>query len=388
MNRIILAFSFLLMPISALAACASEDFVNSVTGGAECIAIRTTANPTLSTRPILLVWVHGSNSGLATIASTGAFETQSSFFGSSIPDLVSVVLYRPGFTSAADGRTSTGGPGSGQNTSLVGLLPANVDPVANALSRLKQHYNARYLVTMGDSMGGRANLIIIGRNPGVIDASVTSAAMPDNSTASGALCPCDYASSVPATTKVWAVAGSNDTTAPPTNVQNYVSILHSRGVTANYALAQGRDHVSNFLWSAPTATEILDALSAAILSAPAAPQAVAAPTFSATAIGASSNLSLNVTFPVAVRDLWRNGNLYVGANFRGAWYLRNSTGWVAWTGGPLPVYNSSLLHKVTFPALQNTDVSALGGTQIYAGYGLTEADMLTNGKFGLVYTVP
>ena len=40
------------------------------------------------------------------------------------------------------------------------------------------------------------------------------------------------------------------------------------------------------------------------------------------------------------------------------------------------------------PVLSGADISALHGTQVFAGYGTSLADMLDHGKFGLIYTVP
>ncbi len=40
------------------------------------------------------------------------------------------------------------------------------------------------------------------------------------------------------------------------------------------------------------------------------------------------------------------------------------------------------------PILELVNVSGLRGTQFFLGYGTSLADMLNNGKFQLIYTVP
>ncbi len=116
--------------------------------------------------------------------------------------------------------------------------------------------------------------------------------------------------------------------------------------------------------------------------------AAATPAFTATAAGSTYNLTLTASLSVADADAGHSGNIYLVANVGSAWYVHNGTTWVAWSSGPLPAYAAGTLADRSIEALRNVDMSALGGTTIYLGYGLTENDMLANGKFGLIYTVP
>jgi len=118
--------------------------------------------------------------------------------------------------------------------------------------------------------------------------------------------------------------------------------------------------------------------------------AFAAPTpaFSATASGAASNLTLTASLSIGDADVGRNGNIYLAADTGGGWFVHNGASWASWSGGPLPVYSAGALTNRSIEVVRNTDLSALGGTQVYVGYGLDESDMLANGKYGLVYTVP
>ncbi len=117
--------------------------------------------------------------------------------------------------------------------------------------------------------------------------------------------------------------------------------------------------------------------------------ALAAPaaTFSATASGTTSNLTLTASLSIGDADVERNGNIYLAALVGSTWYLHNGSTWMQSSGGPLPVYSVGPLTNRSIEVLRNTNLSAYGGTQIYVGYGRNESDMLTNGKYGLVYTV-
>ncbi len=115
--------------------------------------------------------------------------------------------------------------------------------------------------------------------------------------------------------------------------------------------------------------------------------AAPAPTFSATARGTTSNLTLTANITIGDADAGQIGNVYLAAYTGSTWFVRNGSSWVSWSGGPLPVYSVGPLTSQSIEVVRNTDLSALVGTQIYVGYGLNENDMLANGKYGLVYTV-
>jgi len=111
------------------------------------------------------------------------------------------------------------------------------------------------------------------------------------------------------------------------------------------------------------------------------------PSFSATASGTTSNLTLAASINVADADVGRDGNLYLGFTFGQLWYFNNGTGWVEFNSGALPVYASGPLASQTIEVVRDADLASLIGAQLYVGYGLTESDMLTNTKYAMVYTV-
>jgi hypothetical protein len=117
--------------------------------------------------------------------------------------------------------------------------------------------------------------------------------------------------------------------------------------------------------------------------------ALAAPTpsFSATASGPSSNLTLAANANVADGDLGKNGNVYLGFSFQQAAYFNNGSEWTQFNGGALPIYAAGPLLSRSIEVVRNTNLSSLLGGQLYVGYGSSESDMLSNGKYGMVYTV-
>ncbi|MFA6313758.1 MAG: serpin family protein [Sterolibacterium sp.] len=113
--------------------------------------------------------------------------------------------------------------------------------------------------------------------------------------------------------------------------------------------------------------------------------AAAAPSFTAATSGTAYNLTISASLNVGDADAGRNGNIYLVATLNGSWYAHDGTSWLPWLGGPVPVYASGPLTSRSIEIARNLDSSSLVGTQVFLGYGLDEADMLVNGKYGLVH---
>jgi len=90
---------------------------------------------------------------------------------------------------------------------------------------------------------------------------------------------------------------------------------------------------------------------------------------------------------IAYADLGQTGKVYVAALSGGNWFFLTSQGWQTWHGGAFPTYSNGALANASIPVVTGANVSGLVGTQVYVGYGLSDADMLNNGKYALVYTV-
>lgn len=115
--------------------------------------------------------------------------------------------------------------------------------------------------------------------------------------------------------------------------------------------------------------------------------AAQAPSFSATASGTISNFTLTATVNVADADVGKSGVVYLGFNFNNVSYFNNGSAWVQYVGGTLPIYAAGTLGNASADVVRNADMSTLVGGKFYIGYGLTESDMLSNGKFAMVHTV-
>ncbi|MCX7176298.1 MAG: serpin family protein [Proteobacteria bacterium] len=112
------------------------------------------------------------------------------------------------------------------------------------------------------------------------------------------------------------------------------------------------------------------------------------PSFTATTSGTSGSLTITANLNVGDADAGQHGNVYLLANFNGGWYAHNGSFWVAWLGGSIPVYSTGSLTSRSIEVARNLDSLSLVGTQVILGYGLNEADMLANGKYGLIYVFP
>ncbi len=109
------------------------------------------------------------------------------------------------------------------------------------------------------------------------------------------------------------------------------------------------------------------------------------------ALGGNDNLTLSAQLKVASSDAGQSGNIYVAAqlpaSLGGGVYLHNGVHWAQWTGGTLPVYSTGALANTSVPILSGLDVRGLVGTNIIAGYGRNEADLLANQKYAVIYTI-
>ena len=110
-------------------------------------------------------------------------------------------------------------------------------------------------------------------------------------------------------------------------------------------------------------------------------------------------------FNFAVRpdpaDYYRPGNLYVAAVAGGRLYFLKNRGnvffttspigdfdVVPWTGGALPAFTSLDLDPTITFSLKLGDTAGLTGVEVWAGYGLSESDLLGNGKYARLYAFP
>lgn len=107
-------------------------------------------------------------------------------------------------------------------------------------------------------------------------------------------------------------------------------------------------------------------------------------------LGPLAARSLSVSVRPEAADVGRSRQLFVAALVGGTqWYFRSGSGWVPWNGGAMPAFATrTLAAENTLQVLDGSlDVSALTGTQVYAGYGIDGPEMLAAGRYALVHTL-
>jgi len=245
--RIGLAWLFpALAAIPSLAApCVAPDNLTRVTGGGECLLIKTLGHAAEATT--LFVLLHGNHtSGSPAVSQYRPAEnlvTQAPYA------TVAVALIRPGYNNAKGAFSSGRVAGRADN-----FTADNIDIVADAIARLKAFHKAKRLVLIGHSGGAAMAGVILGRHPGLADAAVLVA------------CPCDvaawramrarvgfpwssesairYIDRIPITTRIALVVGSNDGETPSGLSVAYAEALRARGIVAELSVLPGIDHVT------------------------------------------------------------------------------------------------------------------------------------------------
>ncbi|MBS4097177.1 MAG: hypothetical protein KGZ83_10135 [Sulfuricella sp.] len=107
------------------------------------------------------------------------------------------------------------------------------------------------------------------------------------------------------------------------------------------------------------------------------------------AFGKLANHYLALDLQAAAADVGQTRKVYLAAQLGKNWYLHNGTTWQTWSGGSLPAYSSGALPAVLhIPMLSKTDISAATGGVVYVGYGQSDSEMASAGRYKAVYTVP
>ncbi len=111
--------------------------------------------------------------------------------------------------------------------------------------------------------------------------------------------------------------------------------------------------------------------------------------FATSVQGTNTHLTPKVTITPAASQIERNNNGYlVGALANGMLLEKAASGWRVYGGGELVSLGSlQTLTGSSISVLEDMDVSQLGGTSFFAGYGVSFSDMLTNGSYQHIYTI-
>ena len=232
--------------VAHAAPCVDPDNETRVTGGDECLVIKTFRSSERPLAPVLLIIIHGDVS--AGGPAVYHFRQAKQLAQAGRPDVVAVALIRPGYYDD-DGNTSTG-TNFGRRDSYTN---ENIDAISRAIATLKASYGARKVILVGHSGGAAISGVILGRHPRLADAAVLVA------------CPCDidawragksswglsqspdkYIDMVPFETRVTAIVGSDDNNTWPGLSIKYVETLVAHGSFANLVVVPGANHNDSF----------------------------------------------------------------------------------------------------------------------------------------------
>ena len=220
-----------------MATCANSDNTTKVTGGKECLLIRTFKSDGPLVAPTLVVFLHGDGSAGRPV--DYHYAQAAELARSGLRNVVAVGMIRPGYNDS-NGNTSTGSNFGRRDN----YTPDNVDSVAGAVATLKAFYGARQVMLVGHSGGAAISAVILGRHPRLASAAVLVS------------CPCtldakrwpqsesphQYIQHLPQNVRVAALVGSDDTVTSPYLSESYVAALKSRGIAADFVLIPGVEH--------------------------------------------------------------------------------------------------------------------------------------------------
>jgi len=235
----------LLSAACVAAPCESADHLTRVTGGGECLLIKTFGHA--EGTKTLFVLLHGNHtSGSPAVSHLPLADTLAKL---GPPGTVAVALIRPGYDDAKGNYSSGDALRRADN-----FTAENIDIVADAIRRLRSFHAARRVVLIGHSGGEAMAGVVLGRRPGLVDAAVLMA------------CPCDvpawramlgrrdfpwssesairYVDRVPRATRVAVVVGGRDEVTPPALSRTYADALRARGIAADLSILDGVDHVA------------------------------------------------------------------------------------------------------------------------------------------------
>lgn len=233
----------LIWPWAVLAGpCAAPDHSSRVSGGGECLIIRTFEQKGETGIGAMYVLLHGNHSDGS--PATSMFKVAESLAVKSLPGTVAVALVRPGYNDD-EGNYSTG------NRSRIDNWTAPViDDIADAIARLKEFYKPKRVVLIGHSGGSAVSGVILGRHPGLADAALLFGCVCDvrqwRVGRSGSLwaseSPGDYVARIPPRTKIAVLVGAGDTVTMPSLSEGYVASLADHGLAVTFKVLDGRDH--------------------------------------------------------------------------------------------------------------------------------------------------
>jgi len=242
--------------------CGEVPSADWVKGESICLATFTYNNQADGSASGLVVFLHGdiSRGGAAKYHAPYAAEIAEAGGDGT----VAVALVRPGYP-AGDGRVS-GGSSNGRKDHYT---EGNIASVADAVRRLRAHYNAARVVIVGHSGGAAMAGVLMGKHPGVADAAVLISCPCDidrwrsgRRPWSASLSPSDFVSTVSKGARIVAITGAKDTNTRWSLAKAYIGDLTDAGGTGEAIRVDGAGHSlrSSFWKNGEITRRVLDLL--------------------------------------------------------------------------------------------------------------------------------
>ena len=164
---------------------------------------------------------------------------------------IGVAMMRPGYPGG--GRSSTGIASRKEKRAQI-YTPDEMDEIAAAAARLKDHYGAAEIVMVGHSGGAVMAGVILGRHPGLVQRALlvscpcdipTWRRMRGRDPLPNAENPIDHIDRIPAGTVIRLLTGSKDTNTRTRLAVDYTATAQAAGLDADFVELPGASHTLN-----------------------------------------------------------------------------------------------------------------------------------------------
>ncbi len=244
--------------------CRPADNLTYVQGEDECLAIQTYLPEAAGSGKTLVVVLHGDLSGGGSADYIFPVAEQAASDGA-----IGIAMMRLGYPGG--GRSSTGIASRREDRSQI-YTPDEMDEIAAATRRLKDHHGANDIVMIGHSGGAVMAGVILGRHPGLVQRALLLACpcdiptwrqMRNRNPLPNAENPIRYIDRIPAGTMIRLVTGSGDTNTRTSLAADYAATASTAGIDAVFIEVPGAGH--NLNDDMANSTEFRETLSDVIL---------------------------------------------------------------------------------------------------------------------------
>ncbi len=226
--------------------CRPADNLTYVQGLDECLALQTFPPSDAAPGKTLVIVLHGDLSRGGPADYIFPVAEQAAAAGA-----IGVAMMRPGY--AGGGRTSTGIASRKENRAQI-YTPDEMDEIAAAATRLKDHHGAAEIVMIGHSGGAVMAGVILGRHPGLVQRALlvscpcdipTWRRMRGRDPLPNAENPIDHIDRIPAGTMIRLLTGSNDTNTRTSLATDYAAAAQAADLDAAFIELPGAGHNLN-----------------------------------------------------------------------------------------------------------------------------------------------